>query len=302
MNGSIMKILLAIILTLLSSKIFANTFPVVRSLTPFSGSRFYLPNDSQKHTSIVMLHGSEGGSERYVDMEANVLATQGYAVLALCYFDCNRVASLPKQTLSNIQPTIVLDAVAWLRTQAQSNNKVVVYGYSRGGELSMIVGSLDMNEANRPNGIIAHSPSDVFVGPWNGGWKENICWLCIAGINKCTKDSPKSDYQWNASCGADNDPKKMDFTKSSWIISGTNILAGKRIEIEKYTGPILITVGEKDEVWPADQTRRIEKTLIDAGKKPEVHYFPKEGHGFMWDAELIRKEMVLDFLQRVSWI
>jgi dienelactone hydrolase len=245
-----------------------------------------------------MLHGSEGGSERYADMEANVLATQGYAVLVLCYFDCNRKGSLPKQTLANIEVTIVLEAVRWLKTQAQSNNKVVVYGYSRGGELSMITGSLDMNEKNRPDGIIAHSPSDVFVGAWNGGWKEHVCWLCIAGISKCTETSPKSDYQWNPSCGNNNAPNKIDFSKSSWLISGTNILAGKRIEIEKYDGPILITVGEKDEVWPADQTRRIEKKLKSAGKSPEVHYFAKEGHGFMWDAELTRKEIVLGFLQR----
>lgn len=296
-----MKILLASIITLLlSSASFAGTYPVVRLSTPFSGSRFYLPNDSNKHTSIVMLHGSEGGSERYADMEANVLATQGYAVLVLCYFDCNRVLSLPKQTLKNVEATIVLDAVSWLRNQALSNSKVVVYGYSRGGELSMIVGSLDMNQNNRPDGIIAHAPSDAFVGPYNGGWKEHACWLCIAGNNKCSINSPKSDYEWNPVCGIANDPKTTDFSKSSWLVSGVNILTGKRIEIEKYDGPILITVGEKDEVWPADQTRRIEKTLQDAGRKPEIHYFAKEGHGFMWDAELTRREMVLDFLQRVS--
>ncbi|MDO9182182.1 MAG: dienelactone hydrolase family protein [Bacteriovorax sp.] len=294
-----MKILLILIITLISLRSFASTFPVVRSITPFSGSRFYLPNNSNKHTSIVMLHGSEGGSERYADMEANVLATQGYAVLVLCYFDCNRISSLPKQTLTNIEATIVLDAVRWLRTQSLSNNKVVFYGYSRGGELSIITGSLDMTADNRPNGIIAHSPSDVFVGPWNGGWKEHACWLCTAGINKCSEKSPKSDYQWNPLCGINNDKNKMDFTKSSWLISGINILVKKRIEIEKYDGPILITVGEKDEVWPVDQTKRIEKTLKDAGKKPEVHYFAKEGHSFLWDAELKRKEMVLDFLQRI---
>ncbi|MDO9183473.1 MAG: dienelactone hydrolase family protein [Bacteriovorax sp.] len=295
-----MKTLLALIITLLSSTCFSSTFPVARSITPFSGSRFYVPNDSNKHTSIVMLHGSEGGSERYADMEANVLASQGYAVLVLCYFDCNRVLSLPKQTLKNIEATIVLDAVSWLRNQALSNRKVVVYGYSRGGELSMIVGSLDMNQNNRPDGIIAHSPSDVFVGPYNGGWKEHACWLCIAGNNKCSANSPKTDYEWNSVCGFDNNPKIIDFTKSSWLVSGINVLTGKRIEIEKYDGPILITVGEKDEIWPADQTRRIDKTLKDAGRNPEVHYFAKEGHGFKWDAELIRKEMVLNFLQHVT--
>jgi dienelactone hydrolase len=195
--------------------------------------------------------------------------------------------------------TKVLDAVVWLRTQPQSNGKVVIYGFSRGAELTMITGSLSMTEGNRPNALIAHAPSDVFNGAVNWSWYNNACWLCTAGIGKCPKDSPDSDFQWNLSCGPD-DPNQLDCTHSAWLISGISIPANKRIEIEKYDGPILITVGDQDEVWPVDQTKRIEATLKEAGKKPEIHYFPGEGHGFKWEAELTRKELVLDFLQRVS--
>ncbi|MDO9183786.1 MAG: prolyl oligopeptidase family serine peptidase [Bacteriovorax sp.] len=135
--------------------------------------------------------------------------------------------------------------------------------------------------------------------PVNWSWYEPACWLCTAGIGKCSENSPDSDFQWNLSCGPD-DPNKLDFTKSAWLISGMSIPANKRIEIEKYNGPIFITVGDQDEVWPVDQTRRIEATLKEAGKKPEIHYFPGEGHNFKGASELARKELVLDFLQRVS--
>lgn len=101
-----------------------------------------------------MLHGSEGGSEHYSDAEANILATQGYAVLQLCYFGCNRGLTGPRQSLLGIEPTKVLDAVAWLRAQSLSNGKVIVYGFSRGAELSMIIGSLPTTQANRPSAII----------------------------------------------------------------------------------------------------------------------------------------------------
>jgi len=63
----------------------------------------------------------------------------------------------------------------------------------------------------------------------------------------------------------------------------------------------LITVGEKDDVWPVDRTKRIEATLKEAGKKLQIHYFPDEGHGFRWKTEIIRREMVLDFIQRVPF-
>ena len=71
----------------------------------------------------------------------------------------------------------------------------------------------------------------------------------------------------------------------------------KRIEIEKYNGPILITVGTKDEEWPYEQTERIEKTLKRAGRTPEVFYFPGQGHGFKGEAEQKRQELALAFLK-----
>lgn len=293
-----MKSLFVLTFLLFSTVSFATTYPVIRPGTPFSGSRFFTPNDSLKHTSVVILHGSEGGSEHYSDAEANILATQGYAVLQLCYFDCNRGLTGPRESLLGIEVTKVLDAVAWLRAQSLSNGKVVVYGFSRGAELSMITGSLPTTQTNRPNAIIAHAPSDVFVGPFNWSWRDPACWLCKRGIGKCSETSPKSDYQWNPGCGA-SDPNKVDHSKSAWLISGLSIPARTRIEIEKFEAPILITVGDKDEVWPADQTRRLESTLKTAGRKPEVHYFPGAGHSFRGSDEINRRLLVLEFLKRV---
>jgi len=292
-----MKILLLIFITTFSTLSFASTYPILVKSNPFPGSTFFVPNDTNQHTSVIMLHGSEGGSNGYINSEASILATQGYEVLVLCYFDCNRDLTDPRQTLKNVEATKVLDAVAWLKTQSQSNSKVVVYGFSRGAELTMIVGSLTMTDNNRPNALIAHSPSDVFNFAWNWDWLTPACWLCKAGVGKCPVNSTYSDYQWNPSCGPDD--TKLSQSNSAWLISGTIIPSLTRIEIEKYDGPILITVGDKDEVWPVDQTKRIEATLNETGKKPEIHYFANEGHNFTWKAEITRREMVLDFLKRI---
>lgn len=289
--------ILAFIL-LFSTVSVAASYPVERKTTPFSGSRLYTPTDDAKHTSIIILHGSEGGSEPFLDVEANILATQGYSVMVYCYFDCGRDLAGPKQTLKNVEVTTVMNAVAWFRKQPQSNGRVVVYGFSRGAELTMIVGSLPMTAANRPDALIAHSPSDVFNFPWNWAWLSEACWICKKGLGQCGKDAPESDFLWNPACGPD-DPDKIDYTKSAWLINGVNPPTDKRIEIEKYDGPILITIGDKDEVWSADQTRRIEATLKAAGRNPEVHYFPNEGHVFFGAVDVKRKQIVLDFLQRL---
>lgn len=292
-----MRSFLATLSILLPLSAWAGSYPVTVAPTPFYGSRLYLPNDGTKHPAVIMLHGSEGGSEHFLDSEATILATQGYAVLMYCYFDCNRSPIAPRKTLKNVEATGILDAVAWLRSQPKNNGKVVVYGFSRGAEFAMITGSLRTSDSNKPDALIAHSPSDVFNGPFNWSWREPACWLCKAGQGKCNESSPQIDFSWNPSCGPD-DPTRMDFSRSAWKIFGATVLQGERIEIEKFGRPILITVGEKDEVWPVDQTHRIEATLKAAGQSPEIHYFPNQGHVFRGVDEQSRREIVLTFLQQ----
>jgi dienelactone hydrolase len=295
-----MRILFSILIVFCANTVFAETN------NPFSGSRFYTPNNTDKRTSIVFLHGSEGGSEQFINQEAKELANNGFAVLALCYFDCNRTEKFPRKSLKDIDPNIVLSAVSWLRTQDASNKKVFVYGYSRGAELAMIVGSLPMTDTNRPTGIIAHAPNDVFVTSYNWGWKQEFCWLCVVEKNKCLElpvdiktqwKKPNPNYQWNAVCGTDNDPAKINFSSSAWVIDGKSIPTSTRIEIEKYDRPILITHGLKDPVWPADYTKRIEATLKAHNRQPEVHYFPNGVHMFTGEDELARRNLVLNFLK-----
>jgi dienelactone hydrolase len=273
----------------------ATPYPIVFDTPPFSGSLVFRPNDSRAHISIVMLHGSEGGSARSTNAEASLLAAQGFVVLSLCYFDCGRGLTGPRATLKNMEATIVLDAVKWLREQPQSNSKVVVYGLSRGAELAMVTGSLDAGK-RMPDALIAHSPSDTFNGPINWDWYEPACWICKTAT--CNATSPDSDYRWNPSCGPD-DPTTIDRSKSAWLVNGASVSSGTRIAIEKFKGPILITVGEKDEIWPVDQTRRIEATLKTVGRPAEVYYFPGAGHKFNGADEIRRRELVLDFLTRV---
>lgn len=266
---------------------------------PFAGSRFFVPASEEPRTSVIMLHGSEGGSVPYIESEGALLASQGFSVLVLCYFDCSRGLVGPRKTLRDIDTSVVSNAISWLRDQPHSNGKVVVYGFSRGAEFTMIIGSLvNVADFEKPTALIAHSPSDRFNSFYNWSWQEPSCWICRRGLGQCSDRSPRSDFQWNPACGPD-DETRMDFSRSAWQIAGLTVPAGTRIEIEKYEGPILITVGENDQTWPVAQTRRIEATLRGAGRTPEVHYFPGAGHVFSRSDENSRRALVLDFLRRL---
>jgi dienelactone hydrolase len=274
-------------------------YPVLRSPHPFPGSRLLLPNNvnAQKRTAVVMLHGSEGGSAFLIKPEADVLASQGFPVLLLCYFDCQRGLVGPRQTLRNIDISGVTNAIRWLREQEWSNGKVALYGFSRGGELAMVVGALTAATSDEPSAVIAHSPSDAYNSFWNWSWREPACWICTQG--SCPGPVPQPGHSWNTACGPD-DERRMDFSVSAWLVDGRTVRTGHRIEVERIERPVLITVGEDDQTWPPAQTRRIEASLRGAGRNPEVHYFPGAGHVFGGDDENRRRALVLEFLRRLD--
>lgn len=271
--------------------------PVTTESTPFSGSKLYRPNDNRKHLSILLLHGSEGGSAKGEGDLAKMLAAMGYSVMTYCYFDCNRKPGAPSQTMKNIEATKALDAVDWLRQQPFSDSKVAVYGGSRGAEFTMIVGSLNGGK-KMPDALIAHSPSDKFNEPFNKKWEDQSCWICKTG--NCSKQSHESAYAWDAKkCGGDN-PDKMDHNLSAWKINGVPVPDDARIPVENFKGPILITVGDKDKVWPVDQTHNIEATLKKSGQSPEVYYFHGEGHNFNAADSACETDIVASFLKGID--
>jgi dienelactone hydrolase len=273
-------------------------YPVLRAEHPFPFSRFFVPNHASPRMAVVMLHGSEGGSIPYLESEGAILAGAGYAVLTLCYFDCGRGLAGTRKTLKQVEATLVLDAVKWLRTLPESNGRVVVYGFSRGGELALIAASLAASEAETPDAVVAHAPSDTYNGPFNWNWQDAACWVCPNGPGRCPASTPRSALSWNPGCGPD-DPSRIDTSWSAWLAGGERVRSRTRIEIERFPGPVLITVGENDSLWPAEQTRRIEQTLHAHGRDVKVHYFPGADHVFGFRDENRRREIVLEFLKGI---
>ena len=105
--------------------------------TPFVGSQLFRPNDGRRHLSLILLHGSEGGSNPEFAWYARLWSKLGYSVLAYCYFDCARKPGALPDTLKNVETSKVLDAVEWLRQQPFSDGKVVVFGFCDGRRIGI---------------------------------------------------------------------------------------------------------------------------------------------------------------------
>ena len=105
--------------------------------------------------TVLVLGGSDGGLP---EATAALLASHGYAALALAYF---RAPGLPRE-LTNIPLEYFARAIAWLRDQPEAaGDRILVRGVSRGGELALLLGA---TYPAAVNGVIAVAPSEM-VGP-----------------------------------------------------------------------------------------------------------------------------------------
>ena len=232
--------------------------------TPFAGSKLFRPDDGRRHLSLILLHGSEGGSDPEFAWYARLWSKLGYAVLAYCYFDCDRKGDALPASLKNVETSKVLDAVGWLRRQPFADGKVAVFGFSMGAEMALIVGSLESSQP-APDALIAHSPGQFFDPPFNPNWVKPSCWTCIGQCKTKAPRDPDPNFKWHPYCGADT-PDTLDDAKSGWLTYGKSVPSGTRIPIEKFDGPILLIQGENDTAWHGrGQTHDVE----DRWKNPE---------------------------------
>jgi dienelactone hydrolase len=112
----------------------------------------YTTTPRRPRPTVLVLGGSEGGVP---DGTAELLASHGYAALALGYFGA---PGLPRQ-LDRIPLEYFARALAWLRAQPEAGGgRVLVKGISRGGELALLLG------ATYPDaiaGVVAVVPSST---------------------------------------------------------------------------------------------------------------------------------------------
>ena len=119
-------------------------------------ARWYRPRVARDRTAILLFGGSDGGL--FTDPLPATLAAHGYPVLDLAYF---REPGLPQQ-LEGIRLEYFQRALRWLAGQPQVNPKrIVTFGVSRGGELSLILA------ASFPaliHGAVGYVPSAYVAG------------------------------------------------------------------------------------------------------------------------------------------
>ncbi|HEX5700726.1 MAG TPA: acyl-CoA thioesterase/BAAT N-terminal domain-containing protein, partial [Rubrobacter sp.] len=100
--------------------------------------RFFRPATGGPVPGVLVIVGSDGGLAPYAMREATLLASHGFAALALAYF---YVGSLPYR-LARIPLEYFGDAIRWLQVHPSvRGDRLGVIGTSRGGELALLLGA-----------------------------------------------------------------------------------------------------------------------------------------------------------------
>jgi dienelactone hydrolase len=235
------------------------------------------PKSAKGLPTLIVLHGSEGGSIEKATSSAASYARLGFATLALAYYrQPFEAAEFVPTRGTNIDVNQLERAREWLRDKPEANvRRIGVIGTSKGGEMAIVAVSrfLWLKAA------IGCVPSDVV---WQGfGEGENdlplqSTWTMDGKSLPFVPLYPYVDGRFR-----DN----TDRYERSRRFNADAALAA-RIPIEKTKAKLLLIGGDRDEVWASGaMSRNIADTMRRAGKAKQVEtaIYPMAGHQICGD-------------------
>lgn len=194
-------------------------------------AQYIHPVTPGRRPALLILGGSEGGSAG-VRRLAAPFAAQGYAVLALSYFNTE---GLPPN-LDRIPLEYFATGLRWLAARPEVDaGRIGIYGISKGGEAALLVASRNP----RIRATVAGVPSNVV---WQGiirpNWDNRSSWS--------EGGRPLAHLSYDFSRGF-----------SSVYALYENALANvaqhpdTEIPVERINGPVLLISGRADRLWPS---------------------------------------------------
>jgi dienelactone hydrolase len=225
---------------------------------------------SGPHPAVIVLGGSEGGLP--VRSAAPLLASHGYATLALAYFG---LPGLPRG-LVNIPLEYFGRAIAHVRAAVTPRNDAL-HGGSRGGELALLVASLSADiravVAVVPSGVVsgAIGPSEFGDNRPRGAWA--LGGKPVPGMWQ----NNRYDNSWFA-------PEQSPIKGTPRVLNAMRDLDAMEratIPVEWIKGPVLMVSGRDDQLWPSFELAEIARRRLERHDHPwpfERISYPDAGH------------------------
>jgi len=253
------------------------TKPSVKSV-PLAGTglvgQLFIPEKASTHPApaVITFSGSEGGSFTGITYAA-ALANEGFVTLGLGYFGG---PGLPA-SLKEIPLEYFEKAIKFLQSRPEVNkNQIAVMGPSRGGELSLLLGST----FPQIKAVVAQVPSpyrwgaNVDEATSSAAWvykNQAFPYLEVAG-DLTPIQLPDGRTAYSNRKSFENGLKAATPAQRESAMS----------QIENIQGPVLFLGGEDDHLWPSCDLSKIAMARLKEKKHPysdEIYCYPKAGHG-----------------------
>ena len=204
--------------------------------------KFFTPKKPGRYPGVLFLEGSAGGI-MWSEQMASLLASHGYATLALAYF---HYKGLPKD-LIRIPLEYFETAMNWMWEQESViPDKVAVSGISRGGELVLLLGAT----FPKIKCVVAYVPSNVAFGvPMIDPGERKGCWTFggrdVPFIQRKEKPGKVDEVHFKEPVAAT--PIFLGY----YDFGSVEAVEGGVIPVERMNGAVLMITGRDDRMWPS---------------------------------------------------
>lgn len=260
-----------------------------------------VPDPDRSYPGILRLGGAEGGVSTG---DADILASEGYAVLALAYFGAE---GLPAD-LEEVPLEYFDKAIAWMKHSANiDSRRMGIVGVSRGSTLALLLPTLYPDF----DAVVALAPTHVV---WQSSYLDWSRYAEKSSLSLGGKPLPFVPYDFsNKSASEGCNESGACAAMYDYSLGQRQRVEESIIPVERISAPILLVSGEADTLWPASKmSNLIVKRLSDANFAYEVKHvaLPNAGHCAMNDCfgggspagnQVAREEIrrvVMEFLDR----
>jgi dienelactone hydrolase len=221
----------------------------------------------------VVAFGGSGGGLGPAATWAPVLASRGFATLAIAYFGAPELSD----ALVRIEIEVVERAAQWLLDRQDIvAGAVAAMGQSRGSELALLAGAL----LDSVNCVVAFAPSGI-------SWGDGLDATGPVDAPAWTFRGDDIPYAYRASAEAVNvtatAPQQPIELRGAFeaVLENDDVVQRAVIPVERIEGPMLLVSGGADAMWPSTEMGNIavRRALVHGSDYAVVHLtYPQAGH------------------------
>lgn len=224
---------------------------------------FFEPPRAGPHPAVLALHGTEG---KVPWLLGAMLASHGYATLALQYFDPTGKEELPP-SLVEIPLEYFERAIDWVFDRPSvAGDHVGVIGPSIGGELTLLLGAT----LSRIGVVVGYVPSGLV---WQGPGGERPMWTYegepVPFVPFEVNRDSVSSLGKAATAGVRGRPIRVaELFQPSLDDLDTKSVEAATIPVEEIDGPVLLISGKDDGIWPSTALSEIAMQRLEKHDHP----------------------------------